>query len=70
MKKFIILQMKVDSEERKDDQATILISNIVRVVNADSKELAIGKFVVATQDMKAIKKLDIECYDITELITL
>jgi hypothetical protein len=63
MKKFIVIQMKVESHK----MGTILMSNIVRQVEADSKELAIGKFIVATQNITAEKKLDVECYDLSEL---
>jgi hypothetical protein len=43
------------------------MESIVRQIKAESKEIAIGKFVIATQEIKAIKKLEIECYDLSEL---
>jgi len=43
------------------------MSNVVRKIEAETKEIAIGKFVLATQDIKANNKLNIECYDLTEL---
>ena len=46
--------MQIDSKEQN-----ILMSNIVRKVEAETKELAIGKFVVATQEIKANQKLNI-----------
>ena len=36
----------------------------------EPKQEVIGKFVVATQDIKANQKLNIECYDITEMKSL
>ena len=64
MKKFIVIQMQVDLEST---QYNVVMSNVVRQVEAESKELAIGKFVVATKYIKAQKKMDIECYDLSEL---
>lgn len=59
--------MKVDNEVIKGNNNNITMSNIVRQIKAESKEIAIGKFVIATQDIKAQKKLNIECYDLSEL---
>ena len=66
MNTYIVIQMQVDSEE----QQKIEMSNVVRKVEAEIQELAIGKFVVNTQDIKAERRLKIECYDITELKSL
>ena len=68
MKKFIIVQMKIDSEVDKDNVREVRMSNIVRQVDAESRELAIGKFVVSTQNIKALKKMDIECYELSQLL--
>jgi hypothetical protein len=70
MNTYIIIQMQVDSKSTIGNDQTISMLNVVRKVEAETKELAIGKFVLATQGIKATQKLDIECYDITELISL
>lgn len=67
MKKFIVIQMQIDAETIVGNEKNISMSNVVRQIEAESKEIAIGKFVIATQDIKAIKKMNIECYDLSEL---
>ena len=59
--------MTIEREEIVGSSKTTIMQNIVRQIKADSKEIAIGKFVIATQEIKAIQKLDIECYDLSEL---
>ena len=68
MKKFIVIQMQIDNEIIEGNNKNISMSNVVRQIEAESKEIAIGKFVIATQDIKAQKKLNIECYDLSELL--
>ena len=70
MNTYIVIQMQVDSKSINGNDQNISMSNVVRKVEAETKELAIGKFVVATQDIKANQKLNIECYDLTELKSL
>ena len=70
MNTYIVIQMQIDSKSIDSNEQTILMSNIVRKVEAETKELAIGKFVVATQEIKANQKLNIECYDINKLMSL
>jgi hypothetical protein len=67
MKHFIVIQMTIEKEEIVGSRKNTIMQNIVRQIKAESKEIAIGKFVIATQDVKAIKKLEIECYDLSEL---
>jgi len=67
MKHFIIVQMTIVKEEIVGNNKNTIMANIVRQIKAESKEIAIGKFVIATQEIKAIKKLEIECYDLSEL---
>lgn len=67
MKKFIVIQMQIDNETIEGNNKNISMSNVVRQIEAESKEIAIGKFVIATQDIKAQKKMNIECYDLSEL---
>ena len=68
MKKFIVIQMQIDNEVIEGNNKNISMSNVVRQIEAESKEIAIGKFVIATQDIKAQKKMNIECYDLSELL--
>ena len=70
MKDFIICQMKIDDETFNGNIQTYSMSNIIRLVKAETKEAAIGKFVIETQSLQAMKKLDIECYDLSELKTI
>lgn len=67
MKHFIVVQMTIVKEEIVGNNKNTIMENIVRQIKAESREIAIGKFVIATQDIKVIKKLDIECYDLSEL---
>jgi hypothetical protein len=68
MKKFIVIQMQIDNEIIEGNNKNICMSNVVRQIEAESKEIAIGKFVIATQDIKAQKKMNIRCYDLSELL--
>ena len=68
MEKFIVIQMQIDNEIIEGNNKNISMSNVVRQIEAESKEIAIGKFVIATQDIKAQKKMNIECYDLSELL--
>ena len=68
IKKFIVIQMQIDNEIIEGNNKNISMSNIVRQIEAESKEIAIGKFVIATQDIKAKKKMNIECYDLSALL--
>lgn len=63
MKTFIVMQMQIDSYINSN----YMMSNVVRRIEAKNEEIAIGKFVIATQDIKAYKKLNIECYDLNKL---
>ena len=67
MNTYIVIQMQIDSKSINGNHQTTSMSNVVRKVEADTRELAIGKFVIATQDIEANQKLNIECYNIVEL---
>jgi len=67
MNTYIVIQMQVVSKIATNNIEDISMSNVVRKIEAETKEIAIGKFVLATQDIKANNKLNIECYDLTEL---
>lgn len=60
--------MQIDEDVIENNNRNISMSNVVRQIEAESKEIAIGKFVIATQDIKAQKKMNIECYDLSELL--
>ncbi len=62
--------MTIAKEEIVGNNKNTIMENIVRQIKAKSRENAIGKFVIATEDIKAIKKLDIECYDLSELMSV
>ena len=70
METFIIYQMQIDSEEKNGMNNNILMSTIVRKVEANSKEEAIGKFVLESNTIKAKQKLNIECIKLSELKSL
>lgn len=69
MNTYIVTQMVVESQEIINNIHHTSMDCIVRKVEASSREEAIGKFVIATEYIKVIKKLDLRCYDLTELIT-
>ena len=70
MRKFIVIQMQINSEDMEGDIAKVAISNTVRQIKASNEEEAIGKFVIATRNIKAQKKLNIECYELCRLISV
>ena len=65
MNTYIIIQTCISKQSLGNTE----ISNIVRRIDADSEEIAIGKFVLATRNINMIKKLDMECYELSELKT-
>lgn len=70
MKEFIINQIVVDNTSAKGNTHNILVSVIVRRVKAETKEEAIGKFVLATADIKVQQKLNIECIPYENLTSI
>ncbi len=67
---YLIFQMVIDKKEIVGSNQNISMYPIIRKVEADSKEMAIGKFIVGTHDIKAMQKLDVECYELSQLKTL
>ena len=59
--------MTIEKEEIVGNSKNTIMRNIVRQIKAETKENAIGKFVINTKHIKAINKLEIECYDLSEL---
>ena len=63
---YIIVQMIV--EKMPDGMNhNVLMSNIIRMYDADNKEAAIGKFVLDTANVPAVKKLQIECFEFVQI---
>jgi hypothetical protein len=70
MKHFIVIQTIIEKQEFIENTNKVIIANIVRQIKAESEEAAIGKFFLATKDIDAFQKLDIDCYDLTNLKTV
>lgn len=70
MKTYILIQIQIERNAIVDKEQQVTISNIIRKVQANSKEEAIGKFVLSTANIRAHQKLEIDCFDIDELDTL
>lgn len=70
MKKYIAYQLITTTEELAGHTNNIIIDCIIRNVNAESKEEAIGKFSEGTKDVKAVRKLKIECFEFDKLATI
>lgn len=67
---YIVLQVHVDSKKIVNSTENILLSTHVRKIKANSKEEAIGKFVIEIQELKPYQKLDVECYLLDDLKTI
>ncbi len=70
MKTFIVYQIQIISEESTRTHNKVQMATIVRKVYANSEEEAIGKFVLGTNEIKANKKLIIECVELSDLKSL
>lgn len=64
---YIVIQMQVDKKEPIKNGENISMSNVVRRVEAESVEEAIGKFVLETKNIVAQQKLNIDCYPLLTL---
>jgi len=67
MKWFIIYQMIINKIERVGFTQNTEMSVTVRKVRANSKEEAIGKFVIETANIQAIEKLQVQCDELDQL---
>lgn len=67
---FLVSQIHVESETVHNGIMTTNLSEVIRLVNARNKEEAIGKFVLATDKIKAVSKLRVDCIKLTELKNL
>lgn len=70
METYIVYQMQIDSEERIGVKNNFVMSTIIRKIDANSKEEAIGKFIINTTSIKAQQKLDVMCIVLSELASL
>lgn len=61
MKTYLVSQICVDEITKCGNDETYMMGAIIRRVKANNKEEAIGKFVVATRDVKAQRRLEIHC---------
>jgi hypothetical protein len=68
--RFILVQEILEKQEVKGATMHNFWNTIVRSVEAENKEVAIGRFVIATQSIKAKEKLDVQCYPLEDLIKL
>ena len=66
MKKWLCYQSAVTKEELNN----IGVGTIIRLVEAKTKEEAMGKFLLNTKDVKAVKKLDVECFEINKILKI
>ena len=62
--------MQIDSEERIGVKNNFVISTIIRKIDANSKEEAIGKFIINTTSIKAQQKLDVMYIKLSELTSI
>ena len=69
-KKYLCYQLIVSKEETIGTQNNIALDVIIRKVIARNKEEAIGKFVKVSNKVKAVKKLNIECFMLSNLLTI
>jgi len=67
MNMYIVIQMCVEKTIIENGSQNTQMVNIVRKIDAETKEQAIGKFVINTQNVIAQQKLSIECYDLAKL---
>lgn len=67
MKDYVVYQPVVTDQDISGSVANIKIDALIRVVEASSQEEAIGKYILATRDMVLNKKLDVKCYEVSEL---
>lgn len=64
---YICCQMIVKETKFINGCSTTIMENIIRQIIADSKEEAVGKFILNTQDVTAEKRLNLECIKLTDL---
>lgn len=66
MIEFLIVQQIVEQSVGNN----ITMNAIIRIVTAETKEAAIGKFVIATSHIKPEKKLELLVYQLNQVSTV
>ena len=69
-KKYIVTQVCVDSETLIGNNNRINLSDIIRVVYAESEAEAIGKFILTITDVNVKQRLNPKCYLIDDILTI
>lgn len=67
MKDFIVYQQIMVKQELVNNNNMVYWDTVVRRVKANTQEEAIGKFVVSTNDVVSIQKLNIVCIELSTL---
>lgn len=65
-KRWLCYQMIITKQEINITE----MDTIIRNISAKNKEEALGKFILNTSKIKAIKKLDLNCIKLTDLIKI
>lgn len=68
--KFICVQIYLEKKIQNLDSQTNVWAEIIRVVEAETEEEAIGKFIIQTRYVKAVEKLGVNCYRLEWIKTI
>lgn len=68
--KFICVQIYLEKKIQNLDSQTNVWAEIIRVVEAETEEEAIGKFIIQTRYVKAVEKLGVTCYRLEWIKTI
>ena len=68
--KYLLTQLLITDKRFVGNNYTQDICTLIRVVVANSKEEAIGKFILETKDIKAIERLNPSCDILKDVIVL
>jgi len=66
-KRWLCYQMIITKQEQLGSNNNIEMETIIRNVGANSKEEALGKFILKTAETKANKRLDPICFELDDL---
>lgn len=66
---YLVIQMCIEGKKEVGNDTTINMFNIVRRIRAKTDAEAIGKFVLSTNNISAVQKLNIECFNLDDLIS-
>ena len=62
--------MIITKQEFVGSNNTTEMETVIRNVGAKSKEEALGKFILNTSEIKAIKRLDPFCFELDDLLKI